>query len=175
MRRASLLLTALGFAACLAGCATARDDGFPSLALRDAERVTGTLAPPPPPARPSIVPEAAVSRLASLRAQALTAHQTFGQGRARAGALVQAARGAAVGSESWAVAQVALAGLEATRSQAMVALADVDRLYVTASESASATGGSAELDTVVRARDEVSGWIAQEDAVLAGLRGSLRE
>lgn len=174
MRPAPLLSATLLLAALLvSGCATPRDGRFPSLARRDVERAFGTIQPPPPPPMPERIPPSTGSRLAIHREQALEAHRRFEQRRGRAASLVAAARGAAIGSESWSVAQVALADLEAARSESMIALADLDVLYTGAAEAAAPTGGSAELDAVAAVRDEVSGWIGQEDAVLAELRGRL--
>ncbi len=168
MRRVPLVLALL-----VAACATREDPRFPSLAMRPAERVTGTMAPgTPEPPPPALTPTTG-DRLAALRGQALAAHRLFGEHRGRTAALAAAGRGAAPGSESWSVAQVALADLESSRSEAMIALADLDRLYVEASLAAAQSGGSPELDAVAKAREEVAGWIAEEDAVLAGLRGQV--
>lgn len=169
--RAALPIIALSL---LTACATPGDDRFPSLARRDAERVTGTAQPALPPPRPQAVPAETGSRLTVLRQQGLAAHRRFEQQQGRAATLTAAAQGAAVASESWAVAQVALAALDTARSEAMIALADLDGLYIAAAEAAAATDGSAELDAVSTVRDEVSGWIAAEDAALASLRGRLR-
>ena len=80
---------------------------------------------------------------------------------------VAAGSGAAAGSESWAVASIALAELESERSAAMVALADLDQLY--------AAAGTEGRDTaaISTARDEVSVMIGDEDVILVGLRGRL--
>lgn len=158
----------------LGGCATASADRFPSLARREAERFAGSAQPVAPDPRPTIVPAATGSRLTLLRQRAGEAHREFEQRRAGAASLTRAAQGSAVATEAWAVAQVALADLESSRSEAMIALADLDALYVAAAEAAAATGGSAELDAVAAVRDEVSGWIGAEDSVLNGLRSQLR-
>jgi hypothetical protein len=167
MRVAILLLPTL-----LTACASAGDGRFPSLATRPGERVTGTLEPPPPPAPPPATAETG-SRLASLRAKALAAHRKFQERRPSADALSRAAQGAAVASEAWSVAQVALADLEAARSEAMIALADLDSLYIAAKAAAVPTGGSGDVDAVEATRGEVIALIAEEDAVLAALRGRL--
>src|SRR5690606_28655071 len=106
---------------------------YPSLARRDAERVTGAAmaASPQPSPMPITVPPSAglTERLAGLGAQAREAHRQFTTGRAGAEGTIGRAAGAAMGSESWSVASAALAGLEASRSNAMVALAELDSLY----------------------------------------------
>ena len=158
----------------LAACASSGSDRYPSLATRPGERVSGTAEPVAPPAPPSAT-AATGSRIAQLRAQALAAHARFGERRASAATLSAAAQGAAVASEAWSVAQVALASLEAARSEAMIALADLDSLYVNAKDGAVATDGSGDVDAIGATRDEISGWIGEEDATLATLRDRLRE
>ncbi|HUQ13324.1 MAG TPA: hypothetical protein VM055_03515 [Novosphingobium sp.] len=166
MRACPIVLIALS----LTACAGTRADRFPSLATRPGERIEGTLSPAP--ASPPPPPTATTgSKLADLRAAALAAYRTFGERRGRAAQLASAAQGAAVASEAWSVAQVALAELEAARSAAMVALADLDALYVVAADAAVPSAGSGDLDAITALRAEVTGWVAEEDAVLAGLRG----
>ncbi len=72
-----------------------------------------------------------------------------------------------MGSESWAVASVALAGLESARSDAMIALADLDQMY-----AAGRIAGN-DSSAIEAARTEVTGWIGEEDRVLGLLRGKL--
>ena len=158
----------------LAACASSGSGRYPSLATRPGERVGGTAVPVVPPVAPSATAVTG-SRIAQLRAQALAAHVRFGERRASAASLSTAAQGAAVASEAWSVAQVALASLEAARSEAMIAVADLDSLYVDAKNGAVATGGSGDVDAIGATRAEVSGWIGEEDATLAALRGRLRE
>ncbi|QGN54394.1 hypothetical protein [Novosphingobium sp. Gsoil 351] len=110
-----------------------------------------------------------------MRAEAQAAHARFGERRGNAAALSAVAQGAAVGSEAWSVAQVALASLEAARSEAMIALADLDSLYVDAKNEAVMTGGSGDVDAIGETRDQVIALIGEEDATLASLRGRLRE
>ncbi|MEO6717447.1 MAG: hypothetical protein ABIM50_09405 [Novosphingobium sp.] len=95
------------------------------------------------------------------------AHQRFIAKQGRAAQTVGAGSGAAQGSESWAVASIALAELETERSAAMVSLADLDQLY-----AAAGTEGM-DIAAISAARDKVTGWIGDEDVVLAGLRGRL--
>ena len=147
------------------GCASQTSD-FPSLAIRDVELAAGRLAVPdvPPPPAP---PRAALDRLVPLMAEARAAHAAFNVAAEQATTRVRAASGAASGSESWSVAQVALADLRTRRSTAMIALADLDRLYVDASSAGEST---AEIAPV---RGEVAELIAQEDRLLDTLIGGL--
>lgn len=169
MRRSALPFACSALAILLTGCA-ADTTNYPSLARRPAERVTGTAeadAAQPAPGLPALPSPELSARLAQLTGEAEAAHRDFVAKRDRATELVAAARGAAVASESWSVASIALAELEAARSRAMIALADLDSLY--AAEGV-AGGPSA---AVGAARDQVIALVGQEDAVLAELRGRL--
>ena len=173
MRVAILLPLAL-VTVCVAACASTGTSQYPSLATRPGERVSGTAVPVAAPAPPPGT-AATGSRIAQLRAQAQAAHARFAERRESAASLSATAQGAAVASEAWAVAQVALASLEAARSEAMIALADLDSLYVDARNGAVATNGSGDVDAIGATRDEVIALIGEEDATLAALRGRLRE
>jgi hypothetical protein len=152
----------------LGACATASED-YPSLALRPAERVTGTMEPvPPEPYVPPPTPPAVIDRLDRLAGEAASAHQAFLAETPRARSAVAAARGSDAGADSWAVAQVAVAGLESSRSKAMIALADLDRLYVDA-----AVGGE-ELERIGAVRDRVATQVDEQNATIDGLLGGLR-
>ena len=133
--RTLLLLPLLG------ACATPAEE-YPNLAIRDAERATGTFAPAP---SAPYVAEAPAARSA-----------------------VAAARAAEFGSDSWARASVALAGLEGTRSRAMIALADLDRLMV----DAAVEGG--ELERIVAVRDTVTAQVDEQNATIEALSRTLR-
>lgn len=160
------LTAALGCS--LGACATASED-YPSLALRPAERVTGTMEPAPPePYVPPPTPPAVIDRLDQLAGEAASAHQAFLAETPRARNAVAAARGADPGVDSWAVAQVAVAGLESSRSKAMIALADLDRLYVDAALDAAA------LDRIGPARDRVAAQVAEQNGTIDTLLRSLR-
>lgn len=149
----------------LAGCATPPEGEYPSLAIRDVERVAGTLAAPePPPPAPPL--PATLDRLDALLDQASAAHARFLAAAPRARGTIGAAAGAAAGSENWARAQVALAGLEGARSQAMIALADLDRLYVDA-----AVAGES-LQRISAARESVTAMVEEEDRLIASLAGT---
>lgn len=157
--RASLALLA-----CLAGCASPARD-YPSLAVRDAERIAGTLIPvapepyiPPPPA------PAVLGQLEALAQAAETAHEAFLAEAPRATATIESARRAAVGSENWARAEVALASLTSARSRTMEPLADLDRLLVDA-----AVEGNA-IAPIAARRDVVEAQVAAEDATIARLQ-----
>lgn len=79
--------------------------------------------------------------------------------------LVEAAAGTDVTNDRWASAQVALASLESARSQSAVPLGDLDLLH------ADAAIALEQRATIEETRAAVTGLIAQEDAILANLRG----
>ncbi|RIV89309.1 hypothetical protein [Aurantiacibacter zhengii] len=145
----------------LAACA-APEGEYPSLAIRDVERVSGSMEVEPAPPLPA-PPASTLASLDELAAAARAAHQRFGAAESQARRITSSAVGAARGSEAWARAQVAIADLEAQRSQAMIALADLDRIYVEAATSAQATESIAEV------RNQVDALVAQEDAVIRSL------
>ncbi len=156
----------------LPGCAAASGD-YPSLAIRDAERPRGTIeAPEPPvpaiPVPPRITSADVLERAASLRSDAVAAHQRFLAAAPAARRAVSAGAGAAPASDAWARAQVALADLETHRSLTAVPLADLDALLV---------DQAARLDPVAevaRAHRDVLALVAEEDRTLAQLRSRIR-
>jgi hypothetical protein len=157
------LIAPLALAACASDTAN-----YPSLAKREVERIASTPAPALPPT--TAVPDPAlVTRLESLLTQAETAHTRFQSRRTRAEALVAAAHGAGVASESWSVATIAMADLESARSDAMVALADLDALWAAARVAGSPS------ESIAAARARVIEMVGAQDAVLLAIRGKLAD
>ena len=160
------LVASLVVSALLAGCA-ANSDRYPSLAIRDIERVSGTfevdpqIATPPP-----TLPASDLENIPALVESARNAHLRFIDAAPSARRAVAAASGSGVDDNRWASAQVALADLESLRSMAAIPLGDLDRLHAIASIT------FAEKLAVNAAREEVLAMI-KEDEVLAELRGRL--
>lgn len=153
------------------GCAPRSD--FPSLARRPAEdayRAMPVARPVPMP--PAVISDGLPERLATLLAQANAAHATFESRQTAATRTVNAAAGAAKGTERWSVASVALAGLETARSQAALPLADLDRLEAEASNRA-VEGSDADLKAVRDARLKVEALVQAETGVIDSLRTNL--
>ncbi len=164
-RAPAIYLTAMPALLALAGCATPATE-FPSLAIRDSERVSGTIAVPAP--QPVIAPApAALAQLDQIIARVREGHQAFTAGTAAARGSVAAARGAASGSDTWSAAQIAVANLESHRSQVMIALADLDRRYVDAAVD------GADVTRLTAAQAEANGLTAQENAEIDRLLGAL--
>ncbi|WP_347303371.1 hypothetical protein V5740_01735 [Croceibacterium sp. TMG7-5b_MA50] len=158
--RCNPILAALLLPVLLSACAGAAE-GYPSLAIRPAERQTGQWTPPPayvPPAPASTT----LASLEALAAEARSAHAAFTTEAARATRTVVAARGATSG-EAWARAEVARASLAAARSRTLVPLASIDRLYVDASNAGE------DLNRLAAVLAEVEALAAEEDRVLADL------
>jgi hypothetical protein len=149
----------------LAACASDTAN-YPSLARRDVERAPA--APSPAPVSEAAADPALLARLPGLVASAQAAQGRFAAARERTERLVAAGAGSTPGSETWAVASVALAGLESSRSDAMIALADLDALHAEA--RVNNTGGAGAIAT---ARDEVASLIGEQDRILTTLRTRL--
>lgn len=167
LRRTTLPLLACASLA-LAACAT--DEGtYPSLAKRPAERITATWppAPPTPPPPPAPLDPAVTNQLDLLLAQVRGADARFHAKEGRTRSLVNAAGRAPMGSEAWAVATVAVSELEAARAQAMVAMSELDSLYVTARIE------GRDVTQIEVARNQATAIIAQQDRVLDSLKGKL--
>jgi hypothetical protein len=149
----------------VAACATPEGE-YPSLAIRDAERIGGSFEPvASEPYVPPPTSGAVLDRLGELAGEAASAHRAFLAEAPGVRGAVSAARG--VGSEAWARAQVALAGLQASRSRAVIALADIDRIYVDA-----ATEGG-ETERIAAARDAVANQVEEQNRVIESLIGNL--
>lgn len=164
---ARLLLSAL-CALALSACASSGDD-YPSLAIRDVERAQGQFEPIP--VAPIDVPEvprnyegSLDARLAMLVEAASSAHQRFTASAPAARRTVARTGRAAVGSNDWGAAQVALADLSSIRSDTAIALADLDILHIAAAVAAE---DRAQIDA---ARSAVIAMVEEEDATLAELR-----
>lgn len=172
MRRPLLFVLPLAQVLALTGCAAAKD--YPSLQRRPAERQTGSAlpaapeAPPPPPAPPSAQ---LTTRLSQLVEQARAAHQRFAAKRDAAARMVAAGGASTPGSEGWATATVALSDLESARSDAMVALAELDQLYT----ARTVEGDQSAVAAIAAARDQVTALVGNEDDALAALRGRMRD
>lgn len=147
----------------LAACASPEGE-YPNLARRPAELGQVQPAAVPPAAPPS---PAVLQRVEQLAGGAARAHDAFLAAAPGVRRTVEAARGQGEGSDGWAQAQVAVAGLQATRGPATVALADIDRIYADAANE----GSDATAIAATRAR--VAGQVAEQDRTIDSLVGSL--
>jgi hypothetical protein len=154
-------------AALLTGCATGDMADYPSLAQRPIERQANV---PPAPVTAS-VPEPVSATLAeAIRALASDADRgetAFQSALGEARSAGAAGRGAAVGSEAWAQAQLALSRAEAARAPTTLALAELDRLLVVQGDEGNVAG----LDAIATEQARVAALVAAQERVLAGLSG----
>lgn len=151
------------FFALLGACASASED-YPSLAMRDSERITGTMAVAEPASyEPAPTAQTALESLAVLNQQARAAHAEFVAAAPAASRTAQAARNAGVGTQAWSDAQVAIAELESQRGQLLIALADLDRIYVSTSNAGEAIAPVAEV------RNDIAALAEEENAVISEL------
>jgi hypothetical protein len=150
----------------LVACASAQSD-YPSLAIRPAERATGTLQPVAVEPVLTPVPQPTLDRVSQLVADARASRAAFAEVADGARSAIAGARGAATGSDAWARGEAALADVRAARGKTTVPLADLDRLLVDAT-----TQGEAG-DRIEAARAEVAELVAAEDRVVAELSANL--
>ena len=151
-------------AALLGGCASA-DGKYPSLAIRDAERVSGSFTVPEAPS-PAPLPADTLDRVEQLQAAAASAHQAFSNAVPEARSAVSRGRGAASASKAWSDAEIALADLVSQRSHTAIVLADLDLLLA---DTTLAFERRAKVD---EARNAVLALIREEDRILAELSGA---
>ncbi|NMN07005.1 MULTISPECIES: hypothetical protein [unclassified Novosphingobium] len=166
---------AIAAPALLLGACSPDRGRFPSLAIRPAERAFGQAqaAPAnPAPANPAPLPTDASlpQRLAAIEGRAREADSRFAALVPEATRAVARAQGTASGGETWNLAQVALARLESARSETAIALADLDQMATKAEITAVDQPGP-DAETIVAARDAVAARVAQQDAVLARIKG----
>ncbi len=150
----------------LGACASTPGE-YPSLARRPIERATGTLAVPPAPPAPAPLDPAVSRQIDSLLERVGAADARFQSRQGRVRKAIAAASGAAKASEAWSVAMIALADLDAARSEGMVALADIDAIY-----AASRIEGEPASEAKA-AREAANALIAAQDKVIAELQGQL--
>ncbi|WP_324742529.1 hypothetical protein U8326_04100 [Tsuneonella sp. CC-YZS046] len=170
MNRASLAAIIAITLGGLTGACAGDSGRYPSLAIREAERVEGTaqaVEPEEIPA-PETPSQDLVTRLEQLKSEADRAHKAFMAAAPGAERQVSAASGAAVASDAWTSAQVAIANLEASRSRLLIALAQLDSLHVTAELE----GGA--RSTISDARNQVDQMAETENEIIARLLGRIR-
>ncbi|MDE1467870.1 hypothetical protein OOZ52_09025 [Aurantiacibacter sp. D1-12] len=151
----------------LAACASPAAE-YPSLAMRDGERIVGEMetAPAAPYIAPS-PPPATVEEAVALAAQARGVHGEFTAAEPGVRARIGAARGTFVGSETWSDAQVALTILESHHGRLTVMLADIDALYVDTSSEGQAVALLAEE------RDAVAAMASAQAETIASLLAAI--
>ena len=160
-----LSLALPGAALLLVACVS--EDGFPSLAMRPAERDLSTEEP----VRPAVaVPSdaALLQRLAALRQQAQAGDRAFAEAYGPAAAAVAAA--GAPESDGWVTAQQGLSRLEAARVETTSALRELDHLAL---EQAGEATNDGDYAAILAARDAVEALAEAQRARWEALRSRL--
>src|SRR5690606_8425724 len=106
---------------------------------------------------------AVLDQISALTKDAAEANANFTHSLGAARTAVRSGAGSSAGNDAWARAQVALANLQAERSKATVALAELDRLYIEAAL------GNADLSRLESARQEISGQVDAQSAIIRQL------
>jgi hypothetical protein len=151
----------------VAGCAT-DSELYPSLSIRDEERITGVFEPvEPEPYIPTPPNADTLGRIAQLKSNAMDSHGRLLELAERARGPVAAARGAALDSDAWAIASIAIANVEAQRSETLLAVAELDLIYVRTHEVAG------EVGDISSALNEVSLILLEEERLIDAFHASL--
>ena len=167
-----LLALATVISVTLSGCAMGEGD-FPSLQKRPYEDGPPLAESPLPAITPSLSAEVQ-GKLDSASAQSVSAHARFQARLPNVKKRVDAARNAAVSSESWVVAQMELAALEIERSTSVEALADIDALYRIQLDRETSEGESGGTKIIARQRDTVQGHVDRQQADIDAMKNRLR-
>ena len=150
----------------LAGCAGSGDK-YPSLAIRDVERVQGEYNPVPSPDPEPIRAVASAGDLNALVAQALKASADFNATLPRARSRISAGRGQSSDSNARQIALVALADLTSIANDTATPLGDLDRLKA---EAATTFAPVAEIEA---ARAQVLPLVEEQGRTLDSLSAEL--
>lgn len=157
----------------LSGCAMSEGD-FPSLLKRPYEDDPVMADSEALPATNLALPADLQSDLSAAVARSGAAHSQFQARLPTVKRRVDAARNAAVSSESWVAAHMELAALEGERSPSVEALADIDALYRAQLERETADGESGGTTIIARQRDAVKAQVDRQQAEIDAMINRLR-
>ena len=171
-RRIAASLLAFTLLVPLGGCAAVDQSAFPSLAQRAVER-QASAAPSQPATPPVPAPVTATldEAIRGLAADANGGEAAFRTALAGNRDVVLAGRGAALGSEGWAVAQRALSRIDAARGPTLIALAELDRLVVTQADA----GNSSAVSTLSAEQGRVAALADAQRGLLQALGAGLAQ
>jgi len=160
----------------LLGACTTASGPYPSLAIRDAERVTGSAQPvageAAEPLPPPTLDASARQRIDQAVERARKAHASFTAGIAKATSTIAAARGSGAATDAWVAAHVALADLQSLRSDTVIAQADLDSLYAD-ERLADPARITPTADALANALARIANWVAEQDNEIARLAARL--
>ena len=158
----------------LSACSMQEGD-FPSLAKRPFEDAP-TVVEPQNPATPTVssLPAPLKAAVDDAISKSGAAHAKFLKNLPTVQRRVNAARGSAVSSETWVVAQMDLAALEMMRSPSVTALADIDKLYLqrlNAEFEQEPSGGAA---IIGEKRDQIQAQVDTQQSEIDAMKARLR-
>lgn len=158
----------------LTGCAM-QGGSFPSLAKRPFEDVVVQADPPSKSEEVTSLSGAIKTQVDQEIKRSIAADQSFASKFPAVQAKVSAAAGAALSSEKWVDAQVALSALETERGPAVSALANLDALYRDQldNEYSGSPVGSAAI--IAAAIETVQNLVGRQQADVEKLRSTLRQ
>jgi hypothetical protein len=156
----------------LSGCAGAQA-GYPSLAKRSVE--DAPIAQPAAPAPPAAPDPALDKDVARLSAQAQGGKDAFDKAWPAADRLARAASSAAVSSEAWVAAQLAISNLESARNDSVSALASLDVLYVERANAVADGKAQGGTDAIDSARAAALAIVDGQNDRVDALKGRLRQ
>ncbi len=171
MKKLSVLVTIITVT--LSGCAMQQGD-FPSLQKRPYEDDPVMVEPAPPATTEIPLPADLQSNLSAAVARSRAANEQFQARLPVVKRRVDAARNAAVSSESWVAAQMELAALEMQRSPSVEAMADIDALYKEQLERETVAGQSGGTTIIARQRDAVQAQVDRQQAEIDAMKNRLR-
>lgn len=162
-------LLIIGLYGVLQGCASS-SDRYPSLALRDAERMSTAdtaAAPAPQAVRTLPLDDEQIRTIDQAVEHAQAQHEIFLQDLPEAVKTIEAAQGKGPSDNAWAAAQVALADLASLHGESTGALSDLDALM------AQAITQSADTEAISTARERVENIILEQKRAISQLRQTL--
>ncbi|WP_299191869.1 hypothetical protein [uncultured Erythrobacter sp.] len=152
--------------AILAACA-GDSSKYPSLAIRDAERVSGEFSTVAPADAAPAAPVASDQEIGSIAARARATHQLFLGEQSGALGLVREARGGGIESNERARAETALSVLTSLRSDTQLAMAELDTLEARVASTFAPT------DAIAVAQIQVASFLSEQDEILDALLAEL--
>lgn len=164
LSKSLLLITPL--IALLGGCAAVNPGNYPSLERRPIESRANAVAVAPTVAtEPTVVSATLTEALAALGADADRGEAAFRAALTDSRATIAAGRGAAVGSESWALGERALSRIAVARGPSTLALAELDKLAIDADNRDDLTA----LAAIAGVQGRVLAMVSAQNAALAAL------
>jgi hypothetical protein len=155
---------------------------YPSLAKRpvesrdrDAEIAAKAAANEAAANKPVAEDSALAARVQDLAQRAAKASSAFDSGLAAGQRSVTAAKGAAVGSEAWVVAQKAISGLDADRYDSVSALAELDTLYTERWNAEDPARALADTRTIDASRQPILTMVDAQNDRLDSLKAMLNQ